>query len=186
MIRYSLKKTEEETRQKLRDFVPALQTWAKKYFPKSLPNPPTALASSTTPLSSQISGPQSSVKRSGSFSGLPRAGSAGNLNEKPTLRFHNTEYDVTIAKSLEIEEHIWSLMYGLKGKIDVTLEASVKHSKPPPGPAGQTVASPQIIDLPLELKSGKRYVAHEVQLIVYALLMSDRYGSWEILNSKNA
>lgn len=74
---------------------------------------------------------------------------------------------VGIEKVLDIEEHIWSPMYGIKGMIDVTVQAKVKK--------GQTT---QTLTIPLEIKTGvkSKILAHRAQTILYTLLMHDRYG----------
>ena len=73
----------------------------------------------------------------------------------------------------DIEENIWSPMFGLKGKIDATLR--VRASGP--------WASSQVQDeelVPFELKTGKCQghfgsVSHRAQVLLYTLLLSDRY-----------
>ncbi|EXJ85051.1 DNA replication ATP-dependent helicase Dna2 [Capronia epimyces CBS 606.96] len=74
----------------------------------------------------------------------------------------------TINKLLELEEHIWSPMYGLKGNIDATVQAQMKlpHEQ-----------SARTLLVPFELKTGKKdnVEQHRVQTALYTLLMSDRY-----------
>lgn len=74
---------------------------------------------------------------------------------------------VGIEKVLDIEEHIWSPMYGIKGMIDVTVQAKIKK--------GYTT---QTLTIPLEIKTGvkSKILAHRAQTILYTLLMHDRYG----------
>ncbi|ORZ07887.1 DNA replication factor Dna2-domain-containing protein, partial [Absidia repens] len=71
---------------------------------------------------------------------------------------------VAIREILDIEEHIWSAAYGLKGMIDATVEMVLSPSK-------------KILTLPFELKTGKvsRNISHRAQTILYTLLMGDRY-----------
>lgn len=73
-----------------------------------------------------------------------------------------------INKVLELEEHIWSPMYGLKGNIDATVQAQMKL----PNEAGC-----RTLVVPLELKTGKRdsVEQHRVQTALYTLLLTDRY-----------
>ncbi|RMZ78750.1 hypothetical protein DV737_g3742, partial [Chaetothyriales sp. CBS 132003] len=73
-----------------------------------------------------------------------------------------------INKLLEVEEHVWSPMYGLKGNIDATVQAEMQlpldsHSR--------------TLVVPLELKTGKRdnVETHRAQTALYTLLLSDRY-----------
>ena len=74
---------------------------------------------------------------------------------------------MSISKIIDIEEEIWSSMYGLKGKIDVTVETCLQD------------ASRQYKYLaPLEIKTSAntRAVGHRAQTSLYVLLLSDRYG----------
>ncbi|EXJ68239.1 DNA replication ATP-dependent helicase Dna2 [Cladophialophora psammophila CBS 110553] len=74
----------------------------------------------------------------------------------------------TVNKLLELEEHIWSPMYGLKGNIDATVQVQMKlpHEQ-----------SPRTLLVPFELKTGKKdnVEQHRVQTALYTLLLSDRY-----------
>ncbi|KIV88936.1 hypothetical protein PV10_08562 [Exophiala mesophila] len=74
----------------------------------------------------------------------------------------------SINKVLELEEHIWSPMYGLKGNIDATVQAQMIL----PGEA-----SPRTLVIPFELKTGKKdnVEQHRVQTALYTLLLTDRY-----------
>lgn len=72
---------------------------------------------------------------------------------------------MSIDKLLDIEEHIWSPMYGLKGNIDVTVQATIKDEK-----------RQRTLILPFELKTGKNQsLSHHAQTALYGLLVSDRY-----------
>ena len=66
-----------------------------------------------------------------------------------------------------IEEDIWSLRYGLKGKVDATLQVSVLEG-------GKTTEWTQ----PFEIKTGRSVAGleHRAQTMLYALMMADRYG----------
>ncbi|CAM0138530.1 DNA replication endonuclease-helicase Dna2 [Umbelopsis sp. WA50703] len=73
---------------------------------------------------------------------------------------------VGVEKVLDIEEHIWSPMYGLKGMIDVSIQANIRQ--------GRRVHT---LTIPMEIKTGKKakILAHRAQTILYTLLMHDRY-----------
>ncbi|KAL7276348.1 DNA replication endonuclease-helicase Dna2 [Rhizina undulata] len=73
---------------------------------------------------------------------------------------------VAVNKVLDIEEHVWSPMYGLKGNIDATVQATIID-----GQKGRTLT------IPLELKTGmnSKVVMHRAQTMLYTLLMTDRY-----------
>ncbi|GMM38514.1 bifunctional ATP-dependent DNA helicase/ssDNA endodeoxyribonuclease [Saccharomycopsis crataegensis] len=70
----------------------------------------------------------------------------------------------SISKTLDIEESIWSPIFGLRGLIDATIESSLQDSKK----SGKFIA-------PLEIKTGKEYLSHKAQTSLYTLLMRDRY-----------
>jgi DNA replication ATP-dependent helicase Dna2 len=71
----------------------------------------------------------------------------------------------------DVEESIWSPVFGLKGSIDVTAAVELDQR------GGDSVHTMPITCL--ELKTGHREgfsgVAHRAQLILYALLLSERY-----------
>ncbi|CAZ80284.1 unnamed protein product [Tuber melanosporum] len=81
---------------------------------------------------------------------------------------HRTRYNpvVAITKLLDIEEHVWSPMFGLKGMIDATVQATIIDHK-----------SEKVLTIPLEFKTGKSttVMMHRAQTMLYTLLMSDRY-----------
>jgi DNA replication ATP-dependent helicase Dna2 len=74
---------------------------------------------------------------------------------------------VCINKVLDIEEHIWSPTYGLKGNIDATVQVRVEEEQE----EGKTWV------VPLEVKTGKNtsLMNHRAQTMLYTLMMSDRY-----------
>ncbi|KAF5339801.1 hypothetical protein D9611_009204 [Ephemerocybe angulata] len=95
----------------------------------------------------------------------------------------------------EIEEDIWSPKYGLKGKVDATVEAVISETPPavsnnsamnkyltssstsksssPPSPA--ITSGPR----PFEIKTGRSLAGleHRAQTMLYTLLASERYGT---------
>lgn len=75
---------------------------------------------------------------------------------------------LSINKLLELEEHVWSPMYGLKGNIDATVQVAIQL----PGDAGV-----KVLTVPLEFKTGKKdnNEMHRAQTQLYTLLLSDRY-----------
>lgn len=77
---------------------------------------------------------------------------------------HNQSVKFAINDALDIEETIWLPMFGLKGMVDVTLDASFEDQK----------AAKRVL-LPMEIKTGREYVSHHAQLTLYALLFKDRY-----------
>jgi DNA replication ATP-dependent helicase Dna2 len=74
---------------------------------------------------------------------------------------------LSIINVIDIEEETWSPMYGLKGKIDATVLATVKA----PTSEGKFL-------VPFELKTSKtdKNITHRAQTTLYTLLLSDRYN----------
>jgi DNA replication ATP-dependent helicase Dna2 len=84
---------------------------------------------------------------------------------------HGSKANVSINKLLEVEEHIWSPMYGLKGNVDATVEVSFNDK-----------GDSKSLTIPLEMKTGKKDTSHShrAQTSLYTLLLSDRYGKIRI------
>lgn len=74
---------------------------------------------------------------------------------------------MSIRKLLDVEEHVWSPMYGLKGNIDATVEIMLKDE------SGEST-----LTVPFEVKTGRNNnnASHLAQTALYTLLLSDRYG----------
>ncbi|KAI9794693.1 MAG: Tripartite DNA replication factor [Piccolia ochrophora] len=73
---------------------------------------------------------------------------------------------MSINKLLDVEEHVWSPMYGLKGNIDATVQVTVDD-----------VDGERTLTVPLEVKTGRNTTnaSHRAQTALYTLLLSDRY-----------
>jgi DNA replication ATP-dependent helicase Dna2 len=72
---------------------------------------------------------------------------------------------MSINKLLDVEEHVWSPNYGLKGNIDATVQVNIEED-------GKT----RTLTVPFEIKTGKRVSeSHQAQTALYTLLISDRY-----------
>jgi DNA replication ATP-dependent helicase Dna2 len=70
-----------------------------------------------------------------------------------------------VSKLLDVEEHVWSPMYGLKGNIDATVQATMQDG-----------TEQRILTVPFEVKTGKTVsTSHRAQTALYNLLLSDRY-----------
>ncbi|OAQ73999.2 DNA replication helicase Dna2 [Pochonia chlamydosporia 170] len=73
--------------------------------------------------------------------------------------------NMAITKLLDVEEHVWSPMYGLKGNIDATVEVTMADGK-----------RSRTLTVPFEVKTGKHANSnHMAQTALYTLLLSDRY-----------
>ncbi|KAI9761385.1 MAG: hypothetical protein M4579_001035 [Chaenotheca gracillima] len=73
---------------------------------------------------------------------------------------------MSINKLLEVEEHVWSPKYGLKGNIDATVQVAMSDED-----------GYKTLTVPFELKTGKNttIAAHRAQTALYTILLSDRY-----------
>jgi DNA replication ATP-dependent helicase Dna2 len=72
---------------------------------------------------------------------------------------------MAISKLLDVEEHVWSPMYGMKGNIDATVQVTMKDGK-----------KRRTLTVPFEVKTGKNATSnHQAQTSLYNLLLSDRY-----------
>lgn len=70
-----------------------------------------------------------------------------------------------VSKLLDVEEHVWSPMYGMKGNIDATVQVTMKDG-----------AQRRTLTVPFEVKTGKNATSnHQAQTSLYNLLLSDRY-----------
>ncbi|GAC92835.1 DNA-binding protein [Pseudozyma hubeiensis SY62] len=108
---------------------------------------------------------------------------------------------VRLRRILDVEEEIWSPVFGLKGKVDVSVECdileapelSATNSAAAPGrqrhaflrgdqgspTEGLSTGRVTTSVVPLELKTGRAELVsteHRAQTMMYTLMMSDRYG----------
>ena len=72
---------------------------------------------------------------------------------------------MSVNKLLEVEEKVWSPLYGLKGNVDATIQILLENGN-----------EEKTLTVPFELKTGKHQsAAHKAQTSLYSLLLSDRY-----------
>ncbi|KAI9719864.1 MAG: Tripartite DNA replication factor [Chrysothrix sp. TS-e1954] len=90
-----------------------------------------------------------------------KPGPTASINDRNGKKAH-----MSVNKLLDIEEHIWSPMYGLKGNIDATIQVSMKDEQ-----------GERTLTVPLEIKTGMNSTnaSHRAQTALYTLLLSDRY-----------
>lgn len=75
---------------------------------------------------------------------------------------------MSVNKLLEVEEKVWSPMFGLKGNVDATVQVLLEDGN-----------EERTLTVPFELKTGKQQsAAHKAQTSLYTLLLSDRYGMY--------
>lgn len=93
---------------------------------------------------------------------------------------------IRVVQVLDVEEDIWSPMYGLKGFVDVSVEVeiidgsdntamtAVASNK---GSRVRKLKTKKTYVMPLELKTGRSVdkIQHQAQTMLYMLMMSDRY-----------
>ncbi|KAI5995328.1 Dna2-domain-containing protein [Pisolithus orientalis] len=88
----------------------------------------------------------------------------------------NQSSRLAINEILDVEEDIWSPKYGLKGKLDASIQAVIaeitteKHAKKAPVLSSHP--------MPLEIKTGRSIAGmeHRAQTMLYTLLSEERYG----------
>ena len=90
---------------------------------------------------------------------------------------HGASATLAIRKLLDVEEHIWSPRYGLKGNIDATVQVAMEDEQ------GQSTLA-----MPLELKTGRNTTStsHRAQTALYTLLLSDRYGDTSLSRCRSS
>lgn len=71
----------------------------------------------------------------------------------------------SVDEILDVEESVWSPMFGIKGIADVTLKATLEGE----AGIGQYL-------LPMEFKTARPHISHQAQAALYALLFKDRYN----------
>ncbi|KAJ6585002.1 DNA replication factor Dna2-domain-containing protein [Mycena capillaripes] len=81
---------------------------------------------------------------------------------------------LAVSQLLDIEEDIWSPIWGLKGKIDATVLAVIADSKSPRAKAIVSTGPK-----PFEIKTGRPVAGleHRAQTMLYTLLTEERYGA---------
>jgi DNA replication ATP-dependent helicase Dna2 len=82
---------------------------------------------------------------------------------------NDSEATLAISGLHEVEEDIWSPKWGLKGKVDASVQSKVNAE----GVEEESVS-------PLEIKTGRSIgvMAHRAQTMLYTLLMEERYGEY--------
>ncbi|KAF8965377.1 AAA domain-containing protein [Flammula alnicola] len=99
------------------------------------------------------------------------------VGEEVARREHDRPSLLAITKLLDIEEDIWSPTYGLKGKLDATVQGII--ADPVPSSSSPSMKNTTSTPLPLELKTGRALAGmeHRAQTMLYTLLLSERYGA---------
>lgn len=87
-----------------------------------------------------------------------------------SVEFGGKDVKLSITKVIEREQNICSATYGMMGLIDVAVQVKLIDE----------YGNERVQVMPLELKTGRRpscsNVGHMAQVILYTLMMSDRYG----------
>lgn len=140
---YTIKVSESAAREHLRSKMPELRSWAAAFvtpFPK--------------------------VRILDVVSGVSRHVFANMYQPDAVVQGRNGDKaNMCVTKLLDVEEHVWSPMYGLKGNIDATVQVTMKD-----GPQRR------ILTVPFEVKTGHNATSnHQAQTSLYNLLLSDRY-----------
>ncbi|XP_041474076.1 DNA replication ATP-dependent helicase/nuclease DNA2-like [Lytechinus variegatus] len=90
----------------------------------------------------------------------------GNVDIKWPGSFKSENCNMSVSKVTDIEETIWSPRWGVKGKVDLTVEVKIHRPS-----CSQSVEHA----MPLELKTGRETnsIEHRSQLILYSLMLGD-------------
>ncbi|KAF8528420.1 Dna2-domain-containing protein [Hysterangium stoloniferum] len=82
---------------------------------------------------------------------------------------------LAITSLYEVEEDIWSPTYGIKGKLDASLQALVQEELQ--GLKNYRTSNTRMWSLPFEIKTGRAIAVleHRAQTLLYTLLMAERY-----------
>ena len=83
---------------------------------------------------------------------------------------------LAISQLHDVEEDIWSPTYGLKGKLDATVQAVIAESTIDKDVKKEPQLS--IHTMPFEIKTGRSIAGmeHRAQTMLYTLLAAERYG----------
>lgn len=93
-----------------------------------------------------------------------------------TAMLHDSMAKLAITGLHDIEESIWSPKWGMKGKVDASVHATIQvpvpKGKPRAADPGQTGGP-----MPFEIKTGRAIgvLEHRAQTMLYTLLMEERY-----------
>lgn len=82
-----------------------------------------------------------------------------------------------MSELLDVEEDIWSPTYGLKGKLDATVQTTISHFTPK-GKLAFTERVHTYGPKPLAIKTGRATAGmeHRAQTLLYTLLALERCG----------
>lgn len=84
---------------------------------------------------------------------------------------------LAMSELLDVKEDIWSPTYGLKGKLDATMQTAISQST---SKGKLSFSKPDLTHgpKPLEIKTGRATAGmeHRAQTMLYTLLAQERYG----------
>lgn len=92
---------------------------------------------------------------------------------------NNEKSLLAISQVLDLEEHILSPTYGLKGQLDASITAVIENHEAPISGRDQAKKTTLSGPMPFEIKTGDqayRGIEYRAQTMLYTLLMSQRYG----------
>lgn len=104
--------------------------------------------------------------------------SAGQLTELGADDRAGDSTKLAITTLHDVEEDIWAPTWGLKGKLDASLQVLLEEPKTTSGKTLSTLPHIRSYSTPLEIKTGRSVTGleHRAQTLLYAILMADRYG----------
>lgn len=86
---------------------------------------------------------------------------------------------LTVEDVVDVEEAIWAPKYGLKGMIDATVMLSLEESDGQAKTEQQLPSEPFLV-APLEIKTGRPHGSHRAQVLLYLLLLEERFNDQSI------
>ncbi len=86
---------------------------------------------------------------------------------------HNSQKRLSLMGLHDVEESIWSVKWGLKGKVDASVQAVMEAERSKSKGRGEIREGP----MPFEIKTGRSVgvMEHRAQTMLYTLLMEERY-----------
>jgi hypothetical protein len=113
-------------------------------------------------------------------------------------QLHDSMSTMSISGLHDIEESIWSPKWGMRGKVDASVQVSIAQQAEQPkrgrklqtGVAVHSPVSeaPQEMPMPFEIKTGRAVgvMEHRAQTMLYTLLMEERYSESRYLSIHTA
>ncbi len=108
------------------------------------------------------------------------------IPQQPTAQLHDSMSTLSISGLHDIEESIFSPKWGMRGKVDASVQISLAQApevkqtgryRHPTMKAGLVSVASKVFTMPFEIKTGRAVgvMEHRAQTMLYTLLMEERY-----------